>query len=96
MNAGGVSRLVQPQEHIITTKSAENAVVKRYGLIPPLPPLNVTMALIFFHKDLNLDKPPYYTEVKILGFIYKLYNNSSQVFFLSYMCNNFIINNSCR
>ena len=51
MNAGGMSRLVQPQECIITTKillTIQHTVVKRHTLdtLPPSPP-NVIMTLIF-------------------------------------------------
>ena len=35
LHAGSMSRFVQPQECIITLKSADNAVVKRYGPRPP-------------------------------------------------------------
>ena len=35
LHAGGMSRFIQPQECIITLKSADNAVVKRHGPRPP-------------------------------------------------------------
>ena len=55
MKAGGMSKLVLPQECIFTTKaaSADNAVVKCHGLRPPLP-YDVKVS------TRTLDKPPNY------------------------------------